>query len=178
MNFDGFWENQELVAYFKNRYEDVSEPLKEYRVNGDGTLTQLGPPTLLGVKRDGKWGWVNVSDEFVIPPVYDYGFVLCYDGIIIMVKNGYYGGIYRATLTPAFQFQYKYLSHFYNMTFLAHNSERLQALVKPGDIRLTDFKYIGFLEYNHRKDIAKYVRRNFWGNEVSGDIDLETGKEL
>ena len=95
-----------------------------------------------------------------------------------MKKDGYRGGLYRSTLTIAFQFRYKYLSHFYNQTFNAHRSDGLQTLVKPDDIQLTDFKYIGFIEYNHRKDIAKYVRNNFFGMQVSGDINLETGREL
>ncbi|MBE6306628.1 MAG: WG repeat-containing protein [Bacteroidales bacterium] len=178
MSFKNFFENDNQYRYFKSKYEDVSEPLYEYRVNSDRSLTLLCEPTLLGVKKGGKWGWVNENNEFVIPPIYDHGFVICYDGIIVLEKNGYYGGLYRATLTTAFQFKYDYLSHMYNQTYLAQNSSGLQALVKPGDIRLTDYKYIGFKEYIYRSDIATYVRRGFFGNEVSGNIDLETGREL
>ena len=178
MDFANYWNDSSLRFRFESRYDDVSEPLAEYRVNSDGSLTKLGAPTLLGVEKNGKWGWVNINNEFIIPPIFDSGFVLCYNGIIIMKKDGYYGALYRSTLSTAFQFRYTYLSHCYNQTFLAHRSDGLQALVKPGDIQLTDFKYIGLIEYNHRKDVAKYVRNNFFGMQVSGDINLETGREL
>ncbi len=176
--FNNFFENPAWVHEFEILYEDISEPLKEYWVNGDGSLTLLNEPTLLGVRRNGKWGWVSTKKEFVIPPEYDSGWVLCYNGIIIMQKNGYFGGLYRSTLATAFGFKYSYLSCFYNQTFLAHDKNNMQALVKPGEIFLTRFKYLGFLEFKERKDIATYERLDFWGRKKTGIIHVETGSEL
>ena len=50
-------------------------------------------------------------------------------------------------------------------------------LLKPGDIKLTDFKYIGFL-HNDGGRYTRYHRKNFFGALVQGQIDLETGEEL
>ena len=47
MSFDNFWKNENLVSYFKLKYEDFSEPLDEYRVNHDGSLTRLRTPRYL-----------------------------------------------------------------------------------------------------------------------------------
>lgn len=175
MSFDNFWKNENLVSYFKLNYEDFSEPLEEYRVNHDGSLTRLRTPRYLGVKKNGKWGWIDSSERFVIPAIYDHGFVLCYDGVILLERNGVYGGLYIDTLTTAFQFKYNRLSYLKNGTYMAYDHNDKIALVRPGDIMLTSYKYTGFLEdYAHR---ITYVRHGFFG-ESSGIIDPITGREL
>lgn len=167
------------VARYKYRYDDVSEPLKEYKVGLDGSLTETSTScSLLGVEKNGKWGWINTSDVFVIPALYDSGFVGCYNGIIELQKNGKWGGIYRDNPSElAFSFRYHYLSSFYRDTYVAFNSNDMCALVKPGDVLLTEYKYKGFSKYN-RGNVTEYVRSGFLGREVHGDIDLNTGREL
>ena len=76
MSFENFWKKDNVVEYFKHKYEDISEPLEEYRVNHDGSLTRIRSPRYLGVKKNGKWGWIDSSENFVIPAQYDTGFVL------------------------------------------------------------------------------------------------------
>lgn len=175
MSFRDFWNNSNTVAYFQSKYEDVSEPLKEYEVHKDGSLTLVREPRLLGVKKNGKWGWINDSEMFVIPPIYDSGFVLCYDGVILLTKDGLYGGLYSSNFTTAFQFRYYRLSYLKAGTYIARDSSGMQALVRPGDNMLTSYRYVGFLEdYAHR---ITYVRKGFFG-ETSGLIDPETGNEL
>ena len=164
------------VARYSFRYEDVSEPLKEYRVNIDGSLVETETScSLLGVKQDGKWGWIDASGHFVISPAYDHGFVLCYNGIIILDKNGCQGGLYRDNLKQAFKFQYELLSHCWRDTYVAWNANDRCALVKPGDLMLTSFAYKGFSKYNQGK-ITEYKKSGFFG-DTTGYIDLETGIE-
>ena len=138
--------NLRMKNYFESKYEDISEPLKEFTVHLDGSMTEICEPKLLGVKKNGKWGWVNASDQFVIPAIYDSGFVLCYDGVIILAKDGKYGGLYSSNYTNAFQFKYKYLSYLKGGTYIVTNDSEKQALARPGDRLLTNFDYIGFLE--------------------------------
>lgn len=175
MDFENFWTNDNVVSYFRQKYEDISEPLKEYRVNHDGSLTLLRAPRYLGVRKNGKWGWIDSYENFVIPAIYDHGFVLCYDGVVLLERNGVYGGLYIDTLATAFRFEYCRLSYIKDGTYMAYDHNNKIALVRPGDIMLTGYKYTGFLEdYAHR---ITYVRHSFWG-ESSGIIDLQTGEEL
>ena len=175
-NFKNYFSNGSQRYYFESRYEDVSEPLKEYNVGDDGSLYETPTSkTLLGVKKNGKWGWVDANNMFVIQPVYDSGFALCFDGVILLTKDGLHGGLYSSNFTTAFQFKYKQLTYLKAGTYIARNSSSMQALVRPGDIMLTSYKYVGFLEdYAHR---ITYVRNGFFG-EISGLIDPETGNEL
>lgn len=68
---------------------------------------------------------------------------------------------------------------FYRMyTYMATKTLRgLQALVRPGDVFLTDYKYLGFLDNGYQR-YTKYVRTGFFGIQIEGKIDLETGREL
>ena len=176
-NFKNYYNNDSQRYYFESRYEDVSEPLKEYNVGDDGSLYETPTSeTLLGVKKNGKWGWVDANNMFVIQPVYDSGFVTCYNGIITLSKNGNWGGIYRRNELIAFSFRYSHLSHAYRETYVARNSSNKCALVKPGDRMLTSYSYIGFSNYN-RGAITEYVKSGFFG-ESRGNINLETGQEL
>lgn len=166
------------VNRYNSRFEDVSEPLKEYHVNLDGSLEEVSSScSLLGVRQNGKWGWIDTSGRFVISAVFDFGFVNCFDGIIVLSRNGCQGAIFRDDLSQAFQFKYKQLGHFYRDTFCAWNFNGKCALLKPGDIKVTDFKYDGFSKYN-QGNITQYVRTNFFGMQVKGNIDILTGKEL
>lgn len=175
MDFDRIFTDNRLYSYYKSRYEDISEPLKECQVHRDGSLSLMREPRLLGVKKNGKWGWIDSSERFVIPAIYDTGFVLCYDGVILLEKDGKYGGLYSANMTIAFQFKYKRLSYLKAGTYIATDSSGMQALVRPGDNMLTSYKYIGFLvDFANR---ITYVRRGFFG-ETKGIIDPETGREL
>lgn len=171
--------NHSDVSRYSYKFDDVSEPLKEYSVGLDGSLTEISSScTLLGVEKNGKWGWINTSGTFVIPAVYDSGFVVCYNGIIVLQKNGKWGAIYRDNPSElAFSFKYNYLSSFYRDTYVAYDNNSMCALVKPGDIYLTDYKYKGFSKYN-RGNVTEYVRSGFLGREVRGDIDLNTGREI
>ena len=109
------------VSRYGSRYDDVSEPLKEYKVGLDGSLIELPSScTLLGVEKYGKWGWIDTSDRFVIPAEYDSGFVLCYNGIIVLQKDEKYGALYRNSLTKAFHFRYSWLEYFYNDTYVIY----------------------------------------------------------
>lgn len=167
------------VARYKSQFDDVSEPLKEYLVGQDGSLTETSSScSLLGVEKNGKWGWIDTSGAFVIPAIYDSGFAGCYNGIIELQKNGKWGAIYRDNPSEqAFSFKYNYLSSFYRDTYCAFNSNDMCALVKPGDVLLTEYKYKGFSKYNSG-NITEYVRSGFLGLEVRGKIDLNTGREL
>lgn len=108
------------VNRYNSRFEDVSEPLKEYHVNLDGSLEEVSSScSLLGVRQNGKWGWIDTSGRFVISAVFDFGFVNCFDGIIVLSRNGCQGAIFRDDLSQAFQFKYKQLGHFYRDTFCA-----------------------------------------------------------
>ena len=167
---DIFWKIRE-------KYEDVSEELKEYIVKDNGDLELCGAPTLLGVKKNGKWGWVNIKDEFEIPPLYDNGFVCCYNGIICQIeKDGKYGALYRRDGSVAISFEHCYLTHIYNNTFHSMNNNNLGGLVKPGDIRLTPNIYL--FKNGPYGRYCEFVKWNFWGRKTEGRIDLETGKEV
>ena len=157
--------------------QDVSEPLKEYKVGSDGSLTLQREPWLLGVKVEGKWGWINKEGRFIIPPIYDYGFVLCYNDIIILEKNGKYGGLFSNGFQEAFEFKYNHLSYAYGKTYVARNNSDMCALVQPGDKMLTGFNYIGFMQPNGTP-YTEFVKKGFLGNRVTGRIDLSTGREL
>ena len=175
--FSNYFKDFTQQLFFEPIYDEISEPLKEYSVEYDNSLRQT--PTsdsLLGVKMNGKWGWVDSNNCFVLLPLYDSGFVTCYNGIILLQKDGKWGGIYRNNGAIAFSFKYDRLGHAYNETYVAHNSNNRCALVKPGDRMLTGYNYIGFSIYNHGS-ITEYVKTGFWG--VSrGNIDLNTGREL
>ena len=160
-----------------SNYQDVSEPLKEYTVESDGSLTLNREPRLLGVKVNDKWGWIDKSGRFVIPASYDTGFVLCYNGIIILEKNGRYGGLYINGFSEAFSFNYHHLSLAYGQTYVARNSSGMCALVQPGDRMLTGYNYIGFSQYN-QGSVTEFVKRNILGIKTEGRIDLNTGREL
>ena len=165
------------VSHYSFRYDDVSEPLKEYRVGLDGSLTETATScTLLGVKKNGKWGWIDKSERFVIPALYDSGFVICYDGIIILDKDGCQGGIYRDNQSQAFKFRYQQLGHFYRDTYCAWNFNDRCALLKPGDVMVTGFDYKGFSKYNSG-NITDYVKAGWFGDK-HGKIDILTGREL
>lgn len=166
---DKFWK-------IKEKYDDYSEELREYNVKDDGTLELIGEPTLLGVKKDGKWGWINVEEVFEIPPLYDNGFVCCYNGYIFQIeKDGLFGVLNRRDGTVAISFEHAYLSHIYNTTFLSMNNNGLGGLIKPGNIRLTPTVY-GFKKGAYGR-YCEFVKWNSWGRKTEGRIDLETGKE-
>lgn len=165
------------VYRYKHLFDDVSEPLKEYRVGLDGSLTETATScTLLGVEKYGKWGWIDTSGRFVIPAEYDSGFTSVYNGIIVLEKDGKYGALYRNSLTKAFHFRYSWLEHFYNETYVAWNDDERCALLKPGDIPLTHYDYKGFSKYN-RGNITEYVKAGIFGDK-HGTIDINTGREL
>jgi len=167
---DKFWKIKEL-------YDNYSEELKEYNVKEDGSLELIGEPNLLGVQKDGKWGWVNVNNTFEIPPLYDNGFVTCYNGIISQIKrNGKWGALYRRDGSVAISFEHDYLFHIYNQTYHSMNDDRFGGLIKPGNIRLTPNIYL--FKNGPYGRVCEFVRLNSWGRKVEGRIDLETGKEL
>ncbi len=176
-DFRNYYDNFSQQSFFESHYDDVSEPLKEYIVEDDGSLTETSTSkTLLGVKRNGKWGWVDANNMFVIQPLYDTGFVTCYNGIMLPQKNGQWGGIYRRNGSIAFSFRYSHLSYAYRDTYVARNSSDKCALVRPGDQMLTGYNYIGFSTYNQGRR-TEYVKAGFFG-QSRGYIDLETGREL
>ncbi len=176
-DFRNYYNNSSQRLYFESHYEDVSEPLKEYIVEDDGSLTETSTSrTLLGVKKNGKWGWVDANNMFVIQPLYDTGFVTCYNGIITVQKNNKWGGFYRRDESMAFAFRYSDLNYAYKNTYVAHNDNGKCALVRPGDQMLTGFNYIGFSTYNQGRR-TEYVKGGFFG-QSRGYIDLETGREL
>lgn len=178
-NFTGYFNNYSQRQFFESHYEDVSEPLKEYNVGNNGSMAETqSSESLLGVKINGKWGWVNSNNMFIIQPIYDAGFVTCYNGIILLQKNGKWGGIFRASGSTAFSFDYHYLDHAHGSTYVVQNSFSKCALVKPGDRFLTGFDYIGFSVY-HQGSVTEFVKPGFFGfGESRGHIDLETGREL
>ena len=176
-NFRNYFSNETQKIFFESYYEDISEPLKEYIVGSDGSLHETPTSqTLLGVKRNGKWGCVDSNNMFIIQPIYDSGFVTCYDGIIVMQKNGDWGGLYRYDGATAFSFKYHHLSYAYGSTYVARNRFNRCALVKPDDRMLTGFDYKGFSNYN-QGNITEFVKSGFFGDS-KGYIDLNTGIEL
>lgn len=178
-DFRNWWKDEFLRVEFMSAFDDVSEPLHCYSVALDdaGTLTDIRPPYLLGVKKNGKWGYVDIHHNFVIEPQFDNGFGICYNGILVNQKNGNYGGIYIETGKIAFSFVYQWLGFTYNDTYVARKGEIMCALLKPGDVKLTDFNYLGITNEIHN-GTAGYLRKNWLGNYVKGRIDLNTGKEL
>ena len=169
--------SQEWPFEVPSNLEDVSEPLKEYSVGYDDSLSLEREPWLLGIKVNGKWGWINKSGRFIIQAEYDEGFVTAYNGILILKKNGYYGGLYLSDFSKAFSFRYNQLVHAYKRTYVAFNSSRMCALVQPGDNMLTNYSYLGFSQY-HQGSVTEFIKKGFWGNQVAGRIDLDTGREL
>ena len=160
-------------------YEDYSEPMAEYYVLEGGSLEQTPTSnTLIGVKRNGRWGWIDSDNHTILPFVFDSGFVTCYNGIILLQKDGKWGGVYRNDLKIAFDFQYGYLGHIYHNTYTASKVlGGLSALVKPGDVMLTGYRYGGFFNNGNRR-YTKYVRTGLFGIQLEGEIDLETGREI
>lgn len=156
-------------------FEDASEPLTRYKSRPDGMLVSLGAE-LFGVKKNGRWGWVDSSRNFVIPPVYDDGRPVCADGIIILRKNGCYGGLYYDTMTQAFDFKYNQLAYIPPTgTYAAFAHSGKQALVRPGDKRITRYRYSGF-RFDGVGNV-EFVRESMLGT-VRGAIDPVTGCEL
>lgn len=176
-DFREWWKDEFLRLEFNQAYDNVSEPLHCYKEDSFGRMTDECPPYLLGVKKNGKWGYVDIHHRFVVEPQFDDGFALCTNGILVSKKNGNYGGIYLKTGKIAFSFVYQWLGYAYNNTYVARKGEIMCALLKPGDVKLTEFKYLGITN-EIRNGTAGYLRKNFWGKHVEGRIDLNTGKEL
>ena len=134
------------VAY---GYDDFSEPLAEinYHAGRNGEYAETHN-TLLGVKKNGKWGWIDAEGNVKIPFEYDSGWVTCSNGIIILDKNERAGGLWRKNFSQAFAFKYAGgygLSHFYEDTFNSMMpGDDLWGLVKPGDIRITESNKYAF----------------------------------
>lgn len=171
--FSGNYDN----VMFSGQFEDVSEPLKEYYVDDDGCFTQTPTScTLLGVKSKftGRWGWIDTNGVFVIPAEYDSGWIDCYNGIMIMEKNGKYGGLYRNSQKLAFSFTYDYVGQCYRDVFCVHKNNRV-ALMRPGENKITGFDYLGITN-DHIGPIFGYVKDGFFGQK-SGKINVLTGIE-
>lgn len=157
-------------------YECVSStPLREYEILSDGSLIEL-PAKLLAVKVNSKWGWINNKNEFVILPQYDYPVDECFNDILIVEKNGFYGGIYKNG-TEAFKFKYVALHRMYNNTYYARTQGGDSCLIKPGDIVLSDTNYFDFVFNNYQRRI-KCSKVNFFHQKIDVFLDLETGKEI
>lgn len=166
-------------------YDDYGEPLKEFRLiqdhcchNSGGILEEIETScTLISVRKNGKCGLIDSNNNIKLPFEYDDLFCNCKNGILVLRKNGKFGGLYRYNLNSvAFDFKYDYLGCIYNMTFNALFNG-YYGLLKPGDIQLTGFKYRGFLIHDGGR-YTRFDRINFWGNDIQGQIDLETGEEL
>lgn len=171
--FSGNYDN----VMFSGRFEDVSEPLKEYYVNENGSLTETSTScTLLGVKsKNGRWGWIDTHGAYVIPSEYDSGWILCYNGIIILKKHDRYGGLYRDGLRTAFSFAYDYVGLCYKDVYCVHRGNYV-ALMRPGDKRVTGFDYLGITN-EHDGPIFGFVKEGFFGQKT-GRINVLTGVEL
>lgn len=178
-SFQDFFANKDAVEYFRLKYEDVSEPLMEYEVSLNGSLTLKRAPWLLGVQKNGRWGWIDTDERFVIPPIYDYGYALCYDSVVILEKGGKYGALYTSDFTKeAFSFRYAYISRENYDTFIVHNSLGLCALAKTGDCLITGYYYLGFLKKQVAPHLLTYARYGLFGVKLMGEIDLRNGKEV
>ena len=136
----------------------------------------MGSP-YFGVMQNGKWGWVDQSLNFVIQPLYDYGFATCYNGIVTLERGGKKGGLYIDTKLEAFSFKYTMLSLIQGDTYVAKKEGTLAALIRPDDKEITDYKFLGFMEDEGPRHII-YVRKDFLGREVRGVIDPQTGRDL
>lgn len=162
---------------FSGRYEDVSEPLKEYYVDDEGRMIQTPTScTLLGVKSktNSRWGWIDANGHYVIPAEYDSGWILCYNGIIILEKNGKYGGLYRNGLGTAFSFIHDYIGHCYRDVYCVHKGD-LVALMKSEYNKVTGFNYLGITN-DHVGPIFGYVKQGLFGQKT-GRINVLTGVE-
>ena len=162
---------------FSGKFSDVSEPLKEHTVNDNGFLTETPTSrTLLGVKSMSteRWGWIDTCGINIIPAEYDSWWILCHNGIIVLEKNGKYGGLYRNNLRIAFNFAYDYVGHCYQDVFCVHKNNRV-ALMKPGEKRLTGFDCLG-ITTEHYGPIFGYVKEGFFGRK-NGTINVLTGIE-
>lgn len=128
------------------------------------------------LKVNGKYGWVDKDNHFVIQPLYDSPCARYYNGIVILQKNGYEGGVFLDSGRIAFQFQYRQLGWMYNETFQSINSDGTVTIIKPGDKELSSHKYSRFY-FNDNQRYIRFVRRGFLGSEIEGVLDLETGEE-
>lgn len=178
-SFQNFFDNKEAVKYFKSKYDDISEPLMEYEIEYDGSLRLIREPRLLGVEKNGKWGWIDVNEHFVIPALYDYGFVLCYSGVVLLEKDGKYGALYTSDFsTVAFSFKYDHITAEKYNTFILTNSLGNCALARPGDDLLTGFNYLGFLKRQIQPHLLTYAKVGLLGIKYMGEIDLRDGREV
>ena len=162
---------------FCGRYDDVSEPLKEYFVDDEGYIHETPTScTLLGVKSKstGRWGWIDTGGTYVLPAEFDNGWILCHNEIIILEKNGKYGGIFRNDQRIAFNFIYDYIGHIFRDVFCVHRNNRV-ALMRPGENRITDFDYLGITR-DHIGPVFGYVKKTLFGQK-SGKINVLTGVE-
>lgn len=157
--------------------QDVSEPLKEYRINEDDSLTLMREPWLLGVQVNGKWGWINKSGHFIIPAIYDSGWVLCYNDLLVLTKNGKQGALYMPNLSQVMSFKYDCLKLVYNQTFISIDSNNRCALLRPYDHMLTGYDYTG-ISVERVGPITSFVKKGLFGITVHGKINLDTGREL
>ena len=128
------------------------------------------------LKVNGKYGWVDENNNFVIQPLYDSPCARCYNGIVILQKDGWEGGIFLDSGRIALQFIHRQLGWMYKETFQSINSDGTATIIKPGDRQLSSHKYSRFY-FNNNERYIHYVRRNFWGKEIRGVLDLETGEE-
>lgn len=162
-------------------YDDFSEPLAEinYHAGRNGEDAQTHN-TLLGVKKNGKWGWIDAEGNVKIPFEYDYGWALCTNGIILLDKDGRRGGLFRKDFSQAFAFKYEGvagLGHVYEDTFISMMpGDDLWGLVKPGDIRITESNKYDFL-INNGERFTGFRKRTLFG-WTEGRIDLLTGHEM
>ena len=97
----------------KYGYEDYGEPLKECRLiqdghchSSDGVLEETETScTLISVKKNGKCGLIDSNNNVRVPFEYDDLFNICFNGILVLRKNGKFGGLYRHNLNSiAFSF--------------------------------------------------------------------------
>lgn len=162
---------------FSGEYDGVSEPLKEYTVDDEGRLFQTATScTLLGVKSKstGRWGWIDTNGTYIIPAEYDSGWILCYNGVIILEKNGKYGGLYRNNQRTAFNFAYDYVGHCYRDVYCVHKNNRV-ALMRPGEERVTGFDYAGITN-DHVGAVFGYAKEGYSGLKY-GRVNVLTGVE-
>ena len=162
---------------FSGEYDEVSEPLKEYTVDDEDYIHETSTScTLLGVKskKTGHWGWINTSGTFIISAEYDSGWIRCYNGIVILQRNGKYGGLYRTDLKIAFKFEYEYIGVCFKDVYCVRKNGRI-ALSRPCETRVTDFNYHGITR-EHDGPVFGFVKDDLYGKK-SGKINVLTGEE-
>lgn len=176
-HFEDYYTDNTIISYYKNKFDEIGEPLKVFRWNRINEKYDVSKP-YLSVKKNGKWGWINPQCEFIIPAEYDSCFVTCYEGIVELTKNGFEGALNIDTGQIVIPFKYRSItSLFEDIYAVSDHQTGLYAIVKAGPIYMKGHVYSSFRKTS-TPYVFEYVKYSYTGKRIEGRIDVRTASYI